>query len=173
MNVFCHPFARRSAPLAQLLGLERITELDFGYSPQVPLGDGKGDETEVDLFLGDSLAEAKLTEADFTKKKKSNVERYRDFRTVFDPALLPQNDKEYVGYQLIRNILGAHALRKGFVLLLDSRRPDLLRAFWQVASAIKPAELRARCRFVLWQEIAAIAPRNVWEFLKEKYGIRR
>ena len=78
----------------------------------------------------------------------------------------------YAGYQLIRNVL-AVARNPGarFVVLLDGRRPDLLREWWGVYGAIRDADLRARCGFVLWQELAAVAPAPLREFLATKYGL--
>jgi hypothetical protein len=173
MNVLCHPFALRSRELADLFGQKSISGLEFGFMPNVPLEDGKSDETEVDLRFSELLVEAKLTERDFTRKTKSTVEKYRDFRAVFDPALLPQTPKEYLGYQLIRNILAAHSLRLGFCLICDARRPDLLHTLWDVAQAVKPSDLRRKIRFVLWQELAGAAPKPLADFLRDKYRIHR
>lgn len=173
MNVFCHPATAASPRIAGLLGLSRLPAAEFGFEPHVPLADGKGDETEIDLKLGaDLFIEAKLTERDFGRKPLSSVERYRDFRTVFEGALLPRAGGDLLHFQLVRNILAAHAHRARFTLLCDARRPDLLRAFWETARAVKPLELRRGCGFVLWQEIAAAAPPDLAEFLRDKYGIR-
>jgi hypothetical protein len=46
--------------------------------------DGKGNRTEVDLRLGNFLAEAKLTETDFETAPLRMVQRYRDFEDVFE-----------------------------------------------------------------------------------------
>jgi hypothetical protein len=58
-----------------------------------------------------------------------------------------------------------------FVVLLDARRPDLLREWWVIHSAIRSSELRSRCGFVFWQEIASAAPDDLRAFLDEKYGL--
>jgi hypothetical protein len=99
------------------------------------------------------------------------VETYRDFKEVFEAPALPQSDNEYFNYQLIRYVLAAFAYDTTFVLICDARRPDLLRTWWDVTRCIKPLALRSRCHFVLWQEVAAAAPDEVREFLREKYGI--
>jgi hypothetical protein len=105
MNVFCHPAVLRSAAVAQLLGIERKARPQFGLRAQVPLLGGRFDSTEVDMQIGNLLAEAKLTESDFQRAEKAKVLRYRDFLTVFDEAALPQSEHHYNSYQLIRNVL--------------------------------------------------------------------
>jgi hypothetical protein len=36
---------------------------------------------------------------------------------------------------------------------------------------VRPADLRVRCKILTWQELAAVLPRALQEFLDEKYGI--
>ena len=62
----------------------------FGFKARVPLSNGRGDRTEVDMRLGDLLVEAKLTESDFQRKSAAVVETYRDFKAVFDARDLPR-----------------------------------------------------------------------------------
>ena len=171
MNIFCYPAITRSVSLAQLFGRRTLPSPEFGVPGCVPLKGGEPDATEIDMRLGKSFVEAKLTEANFTAKMKAHVETYRDFDRVFDSATLPQSDEEYSDYQLIRNVLAASAHEAEFYLICDARRPDLLRSWWEVMRSIKSPALRSRCHFVLWQEIAASVPEGVREFLLEKYGI--
>ena len=63
------------------------------------------------MRLGDLLIEAKLTESDFQHAPKTAVHAYRDFGEVFEDEDLPQTEKDYRSYQLIRNVLAAHAIR--------------------------------------------------------------
>jgi hypothetical protein len=77
----------------------------------------------------------------------------------------------YAGYQLIRNVLAAHALRAGFCVVHDARRPDLREAWFEVMAAVKQAELRVRLKVLTWQELAALVPEELQEFLDLKYGI--
>src|SRR5581483_294814 len=109
MNIFCCPEALDDGRLASLLGAER-SEPEFGLKARVPLVEGKFDRTEVDMRIGNLLVEAKLTEADFQSKPKTFVNRYRDFEKVFRRSELPQSKTTYGAYQLIRNVLAAHAL---------------------------------------------------------------
>lgn len=81
----------------------------------------------------------------------------------FDPA--------YAHYQLIRNVLAAHAHQCRFCLMHDARRPDLREAYFEVLAAIQTADMRTRCQIVTWQELAAIAPEPLRQFLAAKYGI--
>jgi hypothetical protein len=77
----------------------------------------------------------------------------------------------YASYQLIRNVLAAHAASSSFCVLLDERRPDLREAWFQVMAAVKSADLRVRLKTLTWQELAAHLPEDLQEFLDMKYGI--
>jgi hypothetical protein len=77
----------------------------------------------------------------------------------------------YAGYQLIRNVLAAYAEGCSFCVVHDVRRPDLHEAWFQVMAAVKSAEMRVRCKVITWQELAALLPEELQEFLDLKYGI--
>jgi hypothetical protein len=79
----------------------------------------------------------------------------------------------YAGYQLIRNVLAAYAEGCSFCVVHDDRRPDLREAWFQVMAAVKTAEMRVRCKVMTWQELAALVPEELQEFLDLKYGIVR
>jgi hypothetical protein len=171
MNIFCYPGIERCRRLARLFDQSVLPPAEFGVRARNPFTDGGTDRTEVDMRLGGMLVEAKLTEPNFTSKPKTHVRTYRDFEAVFDAAVLPQSEKMFFNYQLIRNVLAAFAHDAVFILVCDGRRPDLLRSWWNVMRAVKSPEMRSRCSFVLWQEIADAVPNEVREFLIEKYGI--
>ncbi len=94
--------------------------------PRVPLLSEATERTEIDMKLGHTPFEAKLTEGDFQIQCAELVEQYRDLRDVFECRRLPRVKRKYVSYQLIHNVLAAHALGLDFCTLLDARRPDLL-----------------------------------------------
>ena len=171
MNVFCHPEVKDCTDLMLLFGLSSFQCPEFGVPGCVPLIKGKVDSTEIDMRTDDIIIEAKLTESDFTKKTKDRIEAYRDFEEVFEASALPQDNDKYFNYQLIRNVLAAYAQDASYFLICDARRPDLLKSWGDVMSCIKPMALRIRCHFVLWQEIAAVSPDEIRDFLKDKYGI--
>jgi hypothetical protein len=176
MNIFCHPEVFADGRVPSLLGVESC-EPEFGLKARVPLEAGKSeagkfDRTEVDMRLGNLLVEAKLTEADFQSKAKSFVDRYRDIEKVFRRRDLPQSKTAYGCYQLIRNVLAAHALNSSFCVMLDARRPDLIEQWYAVMRAVKLADLRVRCQVLTWQELSQALPDSLREFLDEKYGIR-
>jgi hypothetical protein len=123
------------------------------------------------MTLGKLLFEAKLTEADFQVQRAELVENYRDLREVLECRRLPRSGEKYVSYQLIRNVLAAHALGLDFCTLLDARRPDLIEAWYRVVCCVRFAELRARCKLLTWQELAKFLPRALKTFLAQKYGI--
>jgi hypothetical protein len=171
MNVFCYRGVCRSRKVALLLGTEVTDEPQFGYKARVPLLGGKTDNTEVDLKLGRLLVEAKLTENDFQVKPAANVERYRDFKTVFDVRALPRAGDRYVSYQLIRNVLAAYAMETSFCVIADARRPDLIDAWHAIMRCVRDTEMRTRCKVLTWQELSAVLPDALRKFLTAKYGI--
>jgi restriction endonuclease-like protein len=171
MNIFCYPGVASDRQVLHLLGAEADGPPQFGYKPRVPLLQDKFDRTEVDMCLGNLLVEAKLTEGDFQRKSKVALPRYRDFAAVFYRRQLPQQLNHYLSYQLIRNVLAAHATGFSFCVLADARRPDLVEAWFQVMRAIRSAELRVRCKVLTWQELAVTLPRQLQFFLEEKYAI--
>ncbi len=77
----------------------------------------------------------------------------------------------YASYQLIRGVLAGHSADCSFCVLHDERRPDLREEWFQVMSAVKCAELRVRLKVLTWQELAALLPAALKEFLDLKYGI--
>jgi hypothetical protein len=175
MNVFAYPALWRDGRVAGLLGVERSARPRFGVPARVPFADGKLDRTEVDMVLGEDpgglLAEAKLTEFDFQSAPISVVNAYRDFDAIFQRSELTRVRGRYMNYQLIRNVLAAHARNASFCVLCDARRPDLIEAWYGTMRAVRPVDLRLRCKVLTWQELAAVVPKRLQEFLEEKYGI--
>lgn len=171
MNVFCCPSVCGNRAVASILGTEITDVPQFGHKARVPLLNGKTDQTEVDMKLGQLLVEAKLTETDFQRKKRSAVESYRDLRSVFDVKALPRSGECFLSYQLIRNVLAAHASRVSFCVMTDARRPDLLEAWHAVMSSVRHADLRTRCQVLTWQELSVALPVRLQKFLEAKYGI--
>ena len=145
MNIFCYPGVTRRAEVCGILGIEAGRLPEFGFMPRVPLFSETTERTEIDMKLGNVLFEAKLTEGDFQIQRAEVVEQYRDLREVFETRQLPRVKSKYVSYQLIRNVLAAHALGLDFCTLLDARRPDLLEDWFLIVRCIRSATLRARC----------------------------
>jgi hypothetical protein len=171
MNIFCYPGVTRRTEVCGILGIEPGGVPEFGFMPRVPLFSEATERTEVDMKLGNVLFEAKLTEGDFQIQCAELVEQYRDLRDVFESRQLPRAKRKYVSYQLIRNILAAHALGLDFCTLLDARRPDLLEDWFLIVRCIRSATLRARCNVLTWQELAPCLPGALKNFLSVKYGI--
>jgi hypothetical protein len=171
MNIFCYPGVLESSSVRHLLGIETAHVPVFGWKARVPLEQGKFDRTEVDMLLGNLLIEAKLTEADFQANNKEVLRRYRDFKRVFSLSELPQTREAYSGYQLIRNVMAAHANNYCFCVLLDRRRPDLIEVWYAVMRAVKLHELRLRLKVLTYQELSRVLPAELQGFLEEKYGI--
>jgi hypothetical protein len=171
MNVFCYPGSLKKSTLGSMLGVLSSDVPEFGFRARVPLSRGRADRTEVDMKLGKLLVEAKLTEGDFQVGTARAVESYRDLEEVFDCRMLPQLNGQYLSYQLLRNVLAAHALGLDFCVLLDQRRPDLQESWFTIMSCVRIPELRTRCKVLTWQELSAALPPKLREFLDWKYGI--
>lgn len=77
----------------------------------------------------------------------------------------------YASYQLIRNLLAAHATGSSFCVIHDQRRPDLTDALFEIMRAIKTSDLRTRSKVLTWQELAPSLPQELCGFLDRKYGI--
>jgi hypothetical protein len=170
MNIFCYPGA--ASRLAPILGATPVdAKPKFGVPGEVRLVDGKVDATEIDMVLGDTIVEAKLTEKDFTVRPKAHVLRYAAFLELFDDSRLLTPRDEYFGFQLIRNVLAAAQSDRRLVVIIDMRRPDLLQEWWQVHGAIRDLSVRSRCFVRFWQELAAEALPDHRKALDLKYGL--
>ena len=182
MNIFCHPEVFSDGILnlrvANLLNVEVASQPCFGINPGVPLRNGHSggpnpvDRTEIDLDLGNLFVEAKLTETGFQNARLRLIERYRDLETVFDISRLPWTSDGIVqGYQLIRNVLAAFAGDASFCVLSDARRRDLIEVWYTVLSAVHCSGFAWRLKLLTWQELAAVLPADLQQFLETKYGI--
>lgn len=67
MNIFCYPGVTRRPEVCRILGVEPGQAPEFGFMPRVPLKNHAIERTEIDMKLGDTLFEAKLTEAGFSE----------------------------------------------------------------------------------------------------------
>jgi hypothetical protein len=75
------------------------------------------------------------------------------------------------GYQLIRNVLAAYASNASFCVLCDARRHDLIEIWYSVLSAVHYPSFAWRLKLLTWQELASVLPKDLQQFLEEKYGI--
>lgn len=123
------------------------------------------------MKVGGLLVEAKLTESDFQSARFDLISRYRDLEAVFDLSELPVRNGKQSCYQLIRGALAAYETECSFCVFCDARRPDLIEAWYTVIRAVRPSSLRCRLKLLTWQELAAILPRDLQQFLAAKYGI--
>jgi hypothetical protein len=94
-----------------------------------------------------------------------------DLFAVIDTSFRPLGDAGYASYQLIRGVLAAYATNCSFCVLHDERRPDLREQWFSVMAAVKSAAMRVRLKVLTWQELAALLPADLQEFLDRKYGI--
>ncbi|HWC18288.1 MAG TPA: hypothetical protein VG498_14800, partial [Terriglobales bacterium] len=171
MNVFCHPRVRSSPRVLGMLGLQERALPIFGWRARVPLASGQCDRTEIDMKFGSLLVESKLTEGSFETCAINRMHEYRDFREAFRLQALPKSRRRYRCYQLLRNVLAAHAHNASFCFLTDSRRVDLIQDWFEVLSAVRAIDLRIRCKLLTWQELAEALPESLRRFLALKYGI--
>ncbi|HTU51193.1 MAG TPA: hypothetical protein VMF56_11390 [Acidobacteriaceae bacterium] len=171
MSIFCYPDVLDQPAVRALLGIESKAIPEFGFKPRTPLHSGKRDNTEIDMKIGELLVEAKLTESNFQFANIGLISRYRDLEAVFDIAELPTCNGKQCGYQLIRGALAAFATGCSFCVFCDARRPDLVESWYSIMRAVRPFELRCRLKLLTWQELASVLPKDLQQFLSEKYGI--
>jgi len=113
----------------------------------------------------------------FTQEWEQPVEGSEEIARAYQAQIESQADAEqpwepgYAHYQLIRNVLAAHATGTSFCVIHDERRPDLREAWFSVMSAVRTAGIRTRCKVVTWQELAPLLPEGLRQFLDAKYGI--
>jgi hypothetical protein len=68
-------------------------------------------------------------------------------------------------------VLAAHAADCCFCVIHDERRPDLREEWFEIMAAVKSAAMRVRLKVLTWQELAALLPSTLQNFLDVKYGI--
>jgi len=171
MNIFCYPGLMGLPAVRAFLGSDGTEVPEFGVRPRTPFGNGRKDNTEIDMRLGDLLVEAKLSESDFQIADARLLRRYRDLETVYEMCELPLRNGKHVGYQLIRGILAAYATEDSFCVFCDARRPDLSECWYRVMRAVRLYDLRCRLKLLTWQELAGVVPGDLQDFLALKYGI--
>lgn len=160
-----------------LLVEAKLTENDF-QTRIAPIVEAYRDFDEV--FDRDRLPRVEIVEAR-PKRASEFPENYsQEFESVIaapdsfsivDIVVRAPGEAGYAGYQLIRNVLAAHATQSSFCVMHDERRPDLREEWFRVMTAVRSAELRTRLKVITWQEVAAYLPDALQEFLDLKYGI--
>lgn len=114
---------------------------------------------------------------EFTQEWEPDIEGAEEIAQAFHSELESRADANqpwelgYAGYQLIRNVLAAHASQTNFCVIHDERRPDLREAWFAVIAAVRSANMRTRCKVLTWQELVSFLPQGLQEFLDLKYGI--
>ena len=176
MNIFCHRDVLKDSFLGNVFGVAIDEPPVLGFRPRVPMINGRFDQTEVDMRLGDLLVEAKLTESDFQVATAAKMMRYRDVFQVFGWTAdnwnkVGDDPLARRGYQAMRGILAAYASGGRFCLLCDARRTDLIKIWFAVLCRVQCAELRTRIMLLTWQELAGLLPPPARTLLARKYGI--
>jgi hypothetical protein len=160
-----------------LLVEAKLTEADF-QSRSAAVVESYRDFDEV--FDRDRLPRTQIATTRWMHASESPENASQELESlVGDPALFsavdtsfrPPGEEGYAGYQLIRNVLAAHATNSSFCVIHDARRPDLREEWFEVIAAVKSAVLRVRLKVLTWQELAALLPEPLQEFLDRKYGI--
>ncbi|HWA93793.1 MAG TPA: hypothetical protein VG844_04260 [Terracidiphilus sp.] len=165
-----------------LLVEAKLTETDF-QTRSAAIVEGYRDFAEV--FDAELLPRIELR----TTRRRTAVEFAEDFTQEWEEAgdedvarafqaSLVANARAaeafepgFAGYQLIRNVLAAHATGARFCVMLDERRPDLREQWFRVMAAVKSSVLRTRLTVLTWQELVPLLPEPLGEFLDRKYGI--
>ena len=171
MNIFCYPGVLRRKNVCAQLGVEPGLQPAFGVRAELPMRRGEVDRTEMDMALGSTLVEAKLTESGFGKASRERVLRYQGVEQIFDIDALPRAGAGIAGYQVVRGMLAAAARDGRYLVLLDDRRADLKELCLRVLTAAHTEATRQRLRLCTWQELAGALPSTLRGFLADKYGI--
>ncbi|MGC9222786.1 MAG: PGN_0703 family putative restriction endonuclease [Terracidiphilus sp.] len=160
-----------------LLVEAKLTEADF-QSRAAAIVESYRDFSEV--FDRDRLPRAEIAKARWMRASEFPENVSQEFESVVaDPTLFtaidgsfrPPGEEGYASYQLIRNVLAAYATGASFCVFHDERRPDLREAWFAVMAAVKISGLRTHLKVLTWQELAAVLPAELQEFLDLKYGI--
>jgi len=132
------------------------------------------------VFDRDNLPRVEIETSRWMRASEFPENNSQEFESIVaDPALVSSVDTSfrqpgepgYAGYQLIRSVLAAFAAECSFCVIHDERRPDLREQWFEVMAAIKSAALRVRMKVLTWQELTALLPEFLQEFLDVKYGI--
>lgn len=167
-----------------LLVEAKLTETDF-QCRETKIVEGYRDLDEVfdrELLPAVRLRTRRHRQAvelpeEFTQEWEAPLEVSQDIARSYQAELETRADAQqpwepgYSGYQLIRNVLAAHATKKSFCVIYDERRPDLREAWFSVMCAVRTAEMRTRCKVLTWQELTPHLPAGLRRFLESKYGI--
>jgi len=163
--------------LGSLLVEAKLTESDF-QSRSAAIVESYRDFDQV--FDRDRLPRCEIVTSRWMQASEFPENTSQEFESVVgDPELFAPIDGKfrshgaegYASYQLIRNVLGAYAANSSFCVIHDERRPDLREAWFQVMAAVKNSAMRVRLKVLTWQELAAVLPGALQEFLDVKYGI--
>jgi hypothetical protein len=162
--------------LGSLLIEAKLTETDF-QSCKAHVVESYRDFDAV--FDRDLLPKTQIV----VGRRKEAVEFPEDYSQEYEPMVIDPDvftvperrpvvvEPGYASYQLIRNTLAAYAQGYSFGVLHDERRPDLREAWFKVMAAVKSADMRVRLKVLTWQELSALLPEDLQEFLDLKYGI--
>jgi hypothetical protein len=161
-----------------LLVEAKLTESDF-QTRAAGIVEAYRDFDEVfdrDLLPRAALPAKRMLKAsefpeNYSQEFESLIAADPDSVSPVDPVFRAPGEQGYASYQLIRNVLAAYAAGCSFCVLHDERRPDLREAWFEVMAAVKSAELRTRMKVLTWQELAAMLPTELQDFLDHKYGI--
>jgi hypothetical protein len=163
--------------LGSLLVEAKLTEVGFQTRAAAIVEAYRDFDT---VFDRDRLPRVEIATSRWFRASEFPENNSQEFESIIaDPALVtavdtifrPPGEPGYASYQLIRSVLAAYAAECSFCVIHDERRPDLREEWFQIMAAVKSAALRVRLKVLTWQELAAILPEALQEFLDVKYGI--
>jgi hypothetical protein len=132
------------------------------------------------VFDRDLLPRAEIATARWMRASEFPENDSQEFESILgdpesvsriDSTFRPPGEPGYASYQLIRGVLAAYASECSFCVLHDERRPDLREEWFSVMAAVKSVAMRVRLKVLTWQELSALLPDALREFLNLKYGI--
>jgi hypothetical protein len=172
MNIFCYgDFLKWKRP-KKLLGINNGDNITIGQE-YLNFPNEIHAQTKINLRIGRTIFKSRLTEGNFGEQDRGIVEKYDNLLNVFNTNLLKKtNDGKYKNYLLIRYFLVAYQENCQFILLVDESRTDLIREFYDTLAAVKYDDLRARLRFVTWQELVSTCGAELKQYIEKKYFSR-
>jgi hypothetical protein len=163
--------------LGSLLVEAKLTEVGFQTRTAAIVEAYRDFDT---VFDRDRLPRVEIATSRWMRASEFPENASQEFESIVaDPAIVsnvdtifrPPGEPGYASYQLIRSVLAAYAAECSFCVIHDERRPDLREKWFQIMAAVKSAALSVRLKILTWQELAALLPVSLQEFLDVKYGI--
>jgi len=177
MNIFCYPKIRDRINIG--IDVQNLTiqgeDIHFGIPIRLFKRNNQSEisPTEIDMVIGDTIVEAKLSETDFQPLNKTLFDSYESFFNLVEERMIIDQSNQFLPiYQLLRNATIRRMLNCKMVVIIDDRKANLKKYYRSFVGALKQREDRDKIFMVTWQDLVkTIEIADLKSFLKIKYGI--